>query len=129
MIAITGAAGFIGSNLAARLSADGNELLLTDYPLTASKLVNWLGLKNFQFLEHLEFLKALEAGRLSPDAVFHLGACSSTTETDWKYLQRNNIEYSQQLWKWCAREQKPLIYASSAATYGNGSAGYDDTTP
>ena len=129
MIAITGAAGFIGSNLAARLSADGNELLLTDYPLTASKLVNWLGLKNFQFLEHLQFLKALEEGHLSPDAVYHLGACSSTTETDWKYLQRNNIEYSQRLWHWCAREKKPLIYASSAATYGNGSAGYDDTTP
>ncbi|HMD14772.1 MAG TPA: ADP-glyceromanno-heptose 6-epimerase, partial [Bacteroidota bacterium] len=101
----------------------------TDYPLTASKLVNWLGLKHFHFLEHLEFLKALEEDRLSPDAIFHLGACSSTTETDWKYLQRNNIEYSQHLWNWCARKKKPFIYASSAATYGNGSSGYDDRTP
>ena len=129
MIAVTGAAGFIGSNLAARLSADGNDLLLTDYPLTASKLVNWLGLKRFHFVEHLEFLKALEDNHLSPDAVFHLGACSSTTETDWKYLQRNNIEYSQQIWNWCAQNKKPFIYASSAATYGDGSVGYDDRTP
>jgi len=128
MIAVTGAAGFIGSNLAARLSADGNELVLTDYPLTADKLVNWMGLKHFHFVEHLDFLKELEDGRLSPNAIFHLGACSSTTETDWKYLQRNNIEYSQRLWNWCAHKKKPFIYASSAATYGNGSAGYDDRT-
>jgi ADP-L-glycero-D-manno-heptose 6-epimerase len=129
MIAITGAAGFIGSNLALRLSAEGAELLLVDHPLTPAKLVNQSGLEGFRFLEHLDFLDELESGRLKPDAIFHLGACSDTTESDWEYLRRNNIEYSQRIWQWCAREQRPLIYASSAATYGDGAGGFDDTTP
>jgi ADP-L-glycero-D-manno-heptose 6-epimerase len=128
MIAVTGAAGFIGSNLAARLCAEGAELVLVDHPLTSDKLVNWTGLKYFRFFEHVDFLKELQSGRLPLDAVFHLGACSSTTETDWEYLRRNNIEYSQQLWNWCAEARVPMIYASSAATYGDGSQGFDDTT-
>jgi len=61
--------------------------------------------------------------------VVHLGACSSTTETDWGFLQRNNIEYSQRLWTWCARAVRPFYYASSAATYGDGALGFDDRTP
>jgi ADP-L-glycero-D-manno-heptose 6-epimerase len=60
--------------------------------------------------------------------VFHLGACSSTTETNWDFLRANNIEYSQALWNWCAKAHCPLIYASSAATYGDGSLGFDDRT-
>lgn len=129
MIAVTGAAGFIGSNLAIRLAAEGAELVLVDHPLTAGKQVDWPGFRKFRLFQHLDFLEALEKGRLDLDAVFHLGACSSTTETNWEYLQSNNIEYSRRLWQWCAREGKPLIYASSAATYGNGSRGFDDTTP
>ena len=129
MIAVTGAAGFIGSNLSARLAADNAELVLVDYPLTPEKLVNWSGLEGFRFLEHLDFLEELESGSIAPDAIFHLGACSDTTETDWEYLRRNNIEYSQRLWSWCARQGRPFIYASSAATYGDGSRGFDDTTP
>ncbi|HEX9829195.1 MAG TPA: ADP-glyceromanno-heptose 6-epimerase [Bacteroidota bacterium] len=128
MIAVTGAAGFIGSNLATRLATAGSELVLIDHPLTPGKHLNWPGLKGFRFLEHLNFLDELEQNRLTPDAVFHLGACSSTTETDWNFLLKNNLEYSQRLWNWCAREQKPLVYASSAATYGDGSLGFDDTT-
>jgi ADP-L-glycero-D-manno-heptose 6-epimerase len=129
MIAITGAAGFIGSNLSARLAADNAELVLVDYPLTPEKLVNWSDLEGFRFLEHLDFLEALEAGSVAPEVIFHLGACSDTTETDWDYLRRNNVEYSQRLWSWCARHDSPFIYASSAATYGDGSRGFDDTTP
>ncbi|HEY5614861.1 MAG TPA: ADP-glyceromanno-heptose 6-epimerase [Bacteroidota bacterium] len=128
MIAVTGAAGFIGSNLATRLATAGSELVLIDHPLTPGKHLNWPGLKGFRFLEHLNFLDELEQNRLTLDAVFHLGACSSTTETDWNFLLKNNLEYSQRLWNWCARENKPLIYASSAATYGDGSLGFDDTT-
>lgn len=127
MIAVTGAAGFIGSNLAHRLAADGADLLLVDHPLTAAKAANLVGLRRFRFAEHDQFLKDLEGWRLRPNAIFHLGACSATTETDWAYLQRNNVEYSQRLWQWCTRERVPFIYASSAATYGDGSLGFNDT--
>jgi ADP-L-glycero-D-manno-heptose 6-epimerase len=126
MIAVTGAAGFIGSNLAHRLASMGHDLLLVDDELTAEKLANWAGLQQFQFVNHDLFADRLERGELSPDAIFHLGACSSTTETDWNYLKRNNIEYSQRLWTWSARTARPFIYASSAATYGDGSRGFDD---
>ncbi len=128
MIAITGAAGFIGSNLASRLAHEGADLVLVDHPLTPDKHLGWPGLKGLRFIQHMDFLNELEYNRLAPEAVFHLGACSSTTETDWNYLLRNNIEYSQRVWDWCAKHEKPLIYASSAATYGDGSLGFDDAT-
>lgn len=123
MIAVTGAAGFIGSNLAARLSAEGAELILVDHPLTPDKLVNWLGFKGFRFLEHLDFLDELGKGSLTLDAVFHLGACSNTTETDWEYLHRNNIEYSQRLWRWCVREGKPRSTRRARRRTATGLAG------
>ncbi len=129
MIAVTGAAGFIGSNLALRLAAQGEEVLLVDYPLTPEKAPNLSGMEGCGFLEPQEFLRELESGGAAPEAIFHLGACSDTMETDWDYLRRNNIEYSQKLWEHCARAAKPYIYASSAATYGDGSNGFDDATP
>ncbi|QEL15200.1 ADP-glyceromanno-heptose 6-epimerase [Limnoglobus roseus] len=128
MIVITGAAGFIGSNLAHRLKAE-HDLLLVDHPLTATKAANFVGLKGFTFLEHDAFLQQLEADRLRPDAIFHLGACSATTEMNWDYLRRNNVEYTQRLWTWCATRERPFLYASSAATYGDGAKGFDDRTP
>lgn len=128
MVAVTGAAGFIGSNLAHRLAADGHELLLVDHPLTAPKAANLVGLSGFRFLDHERFLAALGGDIRRLRAVFHLGACSSTTETDWGYLARNNVGYSQRLWAWCAETGCPFLYASSAATYGDGSQGFDDRT-
>lgn len=128
MIAITGAAGFIGSNLAHTLAAEGHSLLLVDHEITPAKAVNLAGLPRFTFTRHDDFLNDLSAGRIHPDTIFHLGACSATTETNWNYLLRNNVEYTRSLWEWCATEQKPLIYASSAATYGDGSRGFDDRT-
>ena len=127
MIAITGAAGFIGSNLAHRLAATGASILLVDHPLTTAKPANWVGLSAFQFLDHNRFIQTLD--HANPEAIFHLGACSSTTETDWDYLGRNNIGYTRTLWQWCAKHGRPFIYASSAATYGDGSKGFDDCTP
>ncbi len=129
MIAITGAAGFIGSNLAHRLSRQGRELLLVDDPPTAEKAVNWAGLGRYRFIPMDEFLDELPVLEGSVEAVFHLGACSSTTETDWSYLLRNNVEYTRRLWQWCARGGQPFYYASSAATYGDGSQGFSDRTP
>lgn len=127
MIAVTGAAGFIGSNLAHRLHAQGESLLLVDHPLPRAKPGNWAGLTEFSFVEHDRFLNRLEGWR--PTAIYHLGACSATTETDWDYLERNNVVYSQRLWDWCTAAGVPFVYASSAATYGDGSKGFDDRTP
>jgi ADP-L-glycero-D-manno-heptose 6-epimerase len=129
MIAITGAAGFIGSNLAHRLSAPGTHLLLVDHPLTEAKAANWAGLGRYDFVPQEVFLDLLDRESPPVEVVFHLGACSSTTETDWDFLTRNNIEYSQRLWTWCARSGRPFYYASSAATYGDGTTGFDDRTP
>src|SRR5262245_41533001 len=128
MIAVTGAAGFIGSNLAHRLADQDYDLLLVDRTLSPAKSENLAGLPPFRFMWHDAFLAELESGAITPDVIFHLGACSSTTETDWDYLRRNNVEYSQSLWTWCARHGRPFYYASSAATYGNGSRGFDDQT-
>jgi ADP-L-glycero-D-manno-heptose 6-epimerase len=127
MIAVTGAAGFIGSNLAHRLAGEGHSLLLVDHALTPAKPANWAGLNDFRFLGHDRFLQSLDATNC--EAIFHLGACSSTTENDWAYLDRNNIGYTRTLWQWCAAKGRPFIYASSAATYGDGSKGFDDHTP
>jgi ADP-L-glycero-D-manno-heptose 6-epimerase len=127
MIAVTGAAGFIGSNLAHRLAALGHDLLLVDHPLTAAKAANWVGLRRFEFRQHDDFLDLLNQDQCpSLEGVFHLGACSRTTETDEDYLRRNNVEYTQSLWSYCARHGCPFVYASSAATYGDGSQGFDD---
>ncbi|MDY3558280.1 ADP-glyceromanno-heptose 6-epimerase [Gemmata sp. JC673] len=129
MIAVTGAAGFIGSNLAHALAAEGHALLLVDHELTPAKAANLAGLSRFRFSRHDHFLDDLSAGRVAPDAVFHLGACSSTTETSWDYLSRNNVEYTRHLWNWCAERRRPFFYASSAATYGDGALGFNDRTP
>ena len=129
MIAVTGAAGFIGSNLAHRLAAEGHALLLVDHDITPAKAANLAGLSRFAFSRHDHFLDDLASGHVRPEAIFHLGACSATTETDWNYLLRNNVEYTRSLWRWCAANDKPLLYASSAATYGDGARGFDDRTP
>jgi ADP-L-glycero-D-manno-heptose 6-epimerase len=128
MIAITGAAGFIGSNLAHHLARDNCDLLLVDREPTLEKSPNLAGLKDSTILRHDAFLDQLESNRITPDAIFHLGACSSTTETNWDFLVDVNIRYSQRLWAWCAANQRPLIYASSAATYGDGAMGFNDRT-
>src|SRR4051794_41161698 len=122
MIAVTGAAGFIGSNLAHRLSALGNHrLLLVDRPLRPEREANLAGLTTSLFVEHLAFLERLERDALAVEAISPRGACSDTTESDWPFLRRNNVESSQRLWQWCARHEVPFLYASSAATYGDGS--------
>jgi ADP-L-glycero-D-manno-heptose 6-epimerase len=126
MIAVTGAAGFIGSNLAHRLAGMGHDLILVDHPLTHDRAVNLLGSNQFRFMSHDRFLEHLSRGASEIEAMFHLGACSSTTESNWDFLKSNNIEYTWKLWSWCAKFECPFYYASSASTYGDGSSGFDD---
>jgi len=130
-IVITGAAGFIGSQLLAGYarSCPAAELLAVDHPVPSAKRANLDAAPGVAFLDHAAFIKALEAGALSPELILHMGACSSTTETDWGYLAENNLRYSQRIWSWCAAHGRRLIYASSAATYGDGARGFDDETP
>ena len=127
-LVITGAAGFIGSRLLeawrGRLPAD--QILAVDHPLTAAKRDNLAVAPEVALLDHQQFLDGLERGDFQPGLIIHMGACSSTTEANWSYLYENNVRYSQRLWEWCAGHGARLIYASSAATYGDGGRGFDD---
>ena len=125
---VTGAAGFIGSRLLAALAAryPATTLLAVDHPLPPGKAENLAVAPGVPFQEHRGFLQSLESGGMAPEIIFHMGACSSTTETNWDYLADNNLGYSQRLWTWCAAHGRRLIYASSAATYGDGAQGFDD---
>jgi ADP-L-glycero-D-manno-heptose 6-epimerase len=125
---ITGAAGFIGANTVAELNARGNtDLLLVDQLGTDEKWKNLLGLRFDDLISPDEFLRRLTASALpAVDAVIHLGACSSTTERDADFLLRNNYHYTRSLCRWCVERGVRFVYASSAATYGDGSRGYSD---
>ncbi|MEM7072438.1 MAG: NAD-dependent epimerase/dehydratase family protein, partial [Pseudomonadota bacterium] len=122
---ITGGSGFIGSNLAARLETVG-KIVLCDHPITEEKARNLEKRKPFQFIDQSELFSWLETSAPQFDHVFHLGASSSTTVTDVEYLTRNNTEPAKLIWRYCTKHQIGLTYASSAATYGDGSIGFDD---
>jgi len=126
MIIITGATGFIGSNIVADLNARGRtDLLLVDDLGTQGK---WKNIAKRRFLDVVDYRKldALLPTLTKADAVFHMGANSSTTSTDGDEILEVNLHASMAWWKWCTQTQTPLIYASSAATYGDGQQGFDD---
>lgn len=123
MIIVTGAAGFIGSNLVAGLNARGvREILLVDDLVDGHKCLNLADLDFVDYLEYDAFLEHIEqGGDLGPvEAVFHQGACSDTTEWDGRYVMDRNYRYSRSLHGWCVERAIPFIYASSAAVYGMG---------
>jgi ADP-L-glycero-D-manno-heptose 6-epimerase len=132
IIIITGAAGFIGSALAWRLNQGGkHNLLLVDELDRSDKWKNLVPLAYRDYLDKADFLKAVTTGGMdghAVEAVLHMGACSSTLEMDTGYLAKNNFEYSKVLAEWCLLRPHPIrfIYASSAATYGDGKQGYRD---
>ncbi len=127
MILVTGGAGFIGSNLLAGLEARGQyELAVADHLGRGDKWRNIAKREIAAFVRPDRLESFLEAHRERLETVFHLGAVSSTTETDADLIVDSNFALSQMLWDWCARHGKRLIYASSAATYGDGGAGFDD---
>ncbi len=129
MIIVTGGAGFIGSALIAALNKRGiDDILVVDRLGNDQRWKNLVNLRFADYLDKEEFLEmvAEDVVSFSTDAVFHLGACSSTTETDVTYLMENNFEYTKQLAEWTTEEGIRFIYASSAATYGDGENGFVD---
>lgn len=130
MYLITGAAGFIGSCLTQYLNEQGisNLILVDDFVHYEDKTPNYLPKKHYQQIERMELLQQLEADQLPPlQGIFHLGARTDTTEASWEIFQTLNLDYSKAIHQYCVRKQIPLIYASSAATYGNGEHGYTDS--
>lgn len=126
-IVITGAAGFIGSCLVSKFNAEGRqELILVDDFSKIEKSENLEGKKFLQKIERSVFIEWLEKNYASVESVIHVGARTDTTEFDTKIFDELNLHYTQALWKICAHRQVPLIYASSAATYGLGEHGYKD---
>lgn len=127
MVVVTGAAGFIGSCLVSRLNADGQEdLILVDDFSEEAKNQNLLGKKFIERIDREEFISWFKVHAHEIKTVFHIGARTDTTEFDKSIFDKLNLNYSKAIWKVCTENQIPLIYASSAATYGLGEFGYND---
>ncbi|MDD3287994.1 MAG: ADP-glyceromanno-heptose 6-epimerase [Alphaproteobacteria bacterium] len=126
MILVTGGAGFIGSNLVAALDSRDERVVVCDWLGKDDKWRN-LGKRNLEAIIAPEQLPAfLEQNSSDIEIIFHMGAISSTTETDADLIVDTNFRLSRMLWLWCKNNDVRFIYASSAATYGDGSAGFKD---
>ena len=123
MIIVTGGAGFIGSNLVLGLNQRGyDDILVVDNLTNGLKYKNLVDCQIADYLDKKDFLEKLQQGFFRAetiDAIFHQGACSTTTEWDGRYMMENNYEYTKQLFHYCQAHKIPLIFASSAAVYGS----------
>jgi ADP-L-glycero-D-manno-heptose 6-epimerase len=129
MIIVTGGAGFIGSATISELNKRGiTDILIVDELGTDERWKNLLNLSFADYVEKDDFLQMVAKKTITYpiEAVFHLGACTDTTETNASYLIKNNYEYTKLLAQWATETNVRFIYASSAATYGDGSAGFSD---
>jgi len=128
MIVVTGAAGFIGSVVAGYLNQQNrHDLILVDDFSREDKKKNYITKKFSQLIERKEFVEWFEMNHKQVDFVIHLGARTDTTEFNYAIFEELNIEYSKAIFKICTKYSIPLIYASSAATYGLGEFGYKDS--
>ncbi len=128
VIMVTGAAGFIGSCMVGYLNRLGyHNLVIVDEFNDEAKLPNYSNKKIFAKVERDNIFNWLKENRVRIDFVFHLGARTDTTEFDYSIHERLNVEYSKKIWELCTLNEIPLVYASSAATYGNGEQGYSDS--
>ena len=128
LIIVTGAAGFIGSCMVQYLNDNGFEnLILVDDFGAEEKRKNWESKEFETIVERQNLFEWLERNNPIINFFIHLGARTDTTEFDYSIHQELNVDYSQDVWKYCAANNVPLIYASSAATYGSGELGYDDS--
>jgi len=126
---ITGGAGFIGSAICWRLNTLGIEdIIIVDSDMEGTKKENLKPLEFKDYLDRDAFIKKITSRsfEVKPDTIYHMGACSSTTEQDMEFLKKNNYEFSVHLAEWSLRDNIRFIYASSASTYGDGSLGFDD---
>jgi ADP-L-glycero-D-manno-heptose 6-epimerase len=120
-IVVTGAAGFVGSNLVRALNGRGvNRILAVDHLERGDKFRNLASCDIVDYLDRAEFLRRVEEGDFSGsiEAIFHQGACSDTMESNGQYMMDNNYRYSMSLLEFCLQDEVPFIYASSAAVYG-----------
>ncbi len=123
---LTGACGFIGHRIARTLLQQGRkDLILVDARIYLRQRACAKGLEHLPFIDRAELFDTLP-GLSGVEAVLHLGACTDTGQTDEQYMETWNTGYTKKLWRWCAEKNIPLVYASSAATYGRGEQGYSD---
>lgn len=128
VIIVTGAAGFIGSCMVGYLNEKGyHNIIIVDDFNEPDKISNYSD-KEFNLqMERVELFEWLEKNPVKVDFIFHLGARTDTTEFDYSIHEKLNVEYSKKIWEYCTEKNIPLVYASSAATYGNGELGYSDS--
>ncbi|MQX36263.1 ADP-glyceromanno-heptose 6-epimerase [Roseospira navarrensis] len=127
MYIVTGGAGFIGSNIVAGLEARGlGPVVISDRLRDGAKWRNIAGRALHDIIRPEDLMDYLEHHRGAVKAIVHMGAISATTETDVDRILVNNFRLSLDLWTWCTRNQTRFLYASSAATYGDGATGFDD---
>jgi ADP-L-glycero-D-manno-heptose 6-epimerase len=127
MIIVTGGAGLIGSNIVSMLNESGrSDILVVDHLKNGRKIHNLADLNICDYLDREDFISRIQNGFDfgKIEAVFHLGACSATTEWDGKFMMRNNYEYSKQLLHWCQKIGSQYMYASSASVYGLATSGF-----
>ncbi|MBB5190062.1 ADP-L-glycero-D-manno-heptose 6-epimerase [Silvimonas terrae] len=128
-IVVTGAAGFIGSNIVKALNARGEtDIIAVDNLTRGDKFRNLVDCQISHYVDKNEFIAELASGRWDGQitAILHQGACSDTMEHNGKYMMENNYQYTLGLFEWCQAEEVQFIYASSAATYGAGSNGFHE---